>query len=179
MVADIQIPTVETKIAILKTKAEQNGAVLPDDVACFIASRVVANIRELEGSLIRVIAFASLTNQPITLELAQRVLQRTAEVKLAVKIDFNHIMSCVQKHYSYSLEDLRSQSRSKQLTMVRQIAMYLMKKLTDKSLQEIGYHLGRKDHSTVIHAFSKVQQQMDADPTFCAHVKALEQELLP
>jgi chromosomal replication initiator protein len=177
LVTDIQLPTTETKIAILKRKLDLNNHEISDDVIYFIASRIVSNIRELEGALIRVTAFAALTNQPITIELAKKLLLRTKEVK-ETAIDFNAIIKCLQKHYSYSLHDLRSQARDKQLSLVRQLAMYFMKKLTNKSLQEIGHFLGRKDHTTVMHAVTKIQSWLEVNHEFGEQIKKIEQEIV-
>ena len=177
LITDIQAPTIETKIAILKRKADMNGEVLPDEVAHFIASCLVSNIRELEGALIRIMAFASLTHQPITLDLAKKVLYRNREMKKTL-VNFNHIVDCLQNHYSYSLTELRSQKRNKQLSLVRQIAMYLMKKMTNKSLQEIGIYLGRKDHSTVLYGLNKVKRNVEKDPIFSNRIKHIEKEIM-
>jgi chromosomal replication initiator protein len=177
LVADIHMPTLETKIAIIKTKAEMSNEILQDDVAHFIASREVLNIRELEGALVRVMAFASLTKQPVTLELTKRVLMRTMEAQ-SHAVDFDRVIKCVGKYYSYDLADLRSRSRNKDLSFARQIAMFLMKKVTDKSLRDIGDFLGGRDHSTVMHAISKVEQQADERVEFQQLLKRLEQEIV-
>jgi chromosomal replication initiator protein len=179
LVTDIQPPSIETKIAILKKKADASKELLSDEVAEFIASRVISNIRELEGSLIRVIAFASLTKQPITLELAKKVLVRTEEEVAPGQIDLEKVVRCVNKYYSYSLGDLRSKNRNKDLSFARQVTMFLMKKVTDKSLRDIGFYLGGKDHSTVMHALKKVQYQADSDHSFAAKLKKMEKEILP
>lgn len=176
LVTDIQLPTTETKIAILKRKADLNQHEISDEVLHFIASRVVSNIRELEGALIRITAFAALTNQPITIDLAKKLLLRSQEVK-ETTIDFNTIIKCLHKHYSYSLSDLRSQARDKQLSLVRQLAMYFMKKFTNKSLQEIGHFLGRRDHTTVMHAVNKIRLYLERDEGFGEQIKKIEQEI--
>ena len=177
LVTDIQVPTTETKMAILKRKAELSHQKINDEVIEFIASRVVSNIRELEGALIRITAFAAFTEQEITLDLAKKILQKTKEPK-STKIDFNDIITLVQKHYSYSLTELRSKNRDKQLSFVRQLAMYLMKRLTDKSLHEVGYFFGRKDHTTVMHAVEKIDQCLKSDITLFAKIKEIEEDLL-
>lgn len=176
LVTDIQFPTTETKIAILKRKCELNQQVLTDDVIHFIASRGVSNIRELEGALIRINAYATLTNQVITVDLAKKLFVRPQEVR-ETSVDFNDIVKCLHKHYSFTLTDLRSQARNKKLSWVRQLAMYFMKKLTNKSLQEIGYYLGRKDHTTVIHAVNKIRLNVENDRDFAEFVKKIEQEI--
>ncbi|NBV29850.1 chromosomal replication initiator protein DnaA, partial [bacterium] len=178
LVTDIHKPPLETKIAILKKKAAIHGETLNDEIAEYVAHKADSNVRELEGSLIRILAYASLTKQPLSLELAQKVLAGQQAKKEEISIDFNKITHLVCKRYSYRLSDLRSTSRAKELSLVRQIAMYLMKKMTDKSLREIGIFLGRKDHSTVIHAFEKIEQTVKKDALFGSTLKALEEDIL-
>jgi len=177
LVSDIQMPALETKVAILKRKAELAQQQIDDEVLYYIASRVISNIRELEGALIRITAYAQLVNLPITLELAKKLFQKHREVRESV-LDFQTVISCLHRKYRYNVTDLRSQHRSKDVSQVRQLAMYLMKKLTNKSLQEIGHYLGRKDHTTVMHALQKVQRGIATDPAFAAQVQEIEQELL-
>lgn len=176
LVADIQQPSLETKVAIIKKKADLSNTIIDDEVAHFIASGTVANIRELEGSLIRVLAFASLTKQAVSLELAKRVLMRTPTQQQA-KHDFHAVIKCVQTYYSYSLQDLQSKSRNKDVAFARQVAMYLMKRITNKSLRDIGEYLGGRDHSTVMHAINKVEQYAEQRVDFRDHLKRMEQEI--
>ncbi len=176
LVADIHMPSLETKIAILKKKAEMSNEILDDEVAHFIAAREVPNVRELEGSLVRVMAFASLTKQPVCLDLAKKVLMRLPQAH-SIAVDFDRVVKCVGKYYSYNLHDLRSKSRNKDLSFARQIAMFLMKKVTDKSLRDIGEFLGGRDHSTVMHAISKVETEAATRTDFYAQLKRMEQEL--
>jgi len=154
-----------------------NGEFLSDDVAHFIASRVVSNIRELEGSLIRVMAFASLTGNDVTIELAQKVLHRINPYK-AMRTDLETVIHGMSTYYPYSLNDLRSKSRSKDLSFARQVAMFLMKKVTDKSLRDIGEFLGGRDHSTVMHALSKIDLHRKTDMDFEHKLKKMEHEIL-
>ncbi|HSW74117.1 MAG TPA: chromosomal replication initiator protein DnaA, partial [Candidatus Limnocylindria bacterium] len=177
LVADIQQPSLETKIAIVKKKAELSNEPIDDEVCHFIAMRTVSNIRELEGALIRVIAFASLTKQPISLELAKRVLVRAPEEHVA-HADFETVMHCVNKYYSYKIDELRSKSRSKEISFARQVAMFLMKKVTNKSLRDIGDFLGGRDHSTVMHAINRVEQHAQNHVEFDQQLKRMEQEVL-
>lgn len=177
LVADIRAPELETKVAILKKKAEMSGEHIDNDVAHFIASRDISNIRELEGSLVRVMAFASLTNQPLTLELARRVLCHVAQPK-TMMVDFDNVIKCIGNYYPYSLDDLRSKIRSKELSQARHVAMYLMKKMTGKSLRDIGLFLGGRDHSTVMHALSKVEQEIQTNDDFSAHLKKIESDIV-
>ena len=176
LVADMHMPPLETKIAILKRKAHANNEVLADDVAHFIADTVISNIRELEGALIRVIAFAALTKQTITLELAQKVLLRPREDHCE-PIDFEKIITSLRRHYAYTLEDLRSKKRNKDIAQVRHLAIYLMKKYTHKSLRDIGFFLGGRNHSTVMHAYQKVQASLAHDEQLAKKLRLIEQEL--
>jgi len=179
LVADIQMPDTETKIAILKRKAEANNIDLPDDVADFIGSRVLSNIRELEGALIRVGAFASLTNQPITLELGKKVLLNlNGQKKKEKSIMPNTVLKAVARSYQVSTLDIRSKKRNKDIAVVRQVAFYLMKKLTYCSLQAIGGYIGGRNHSTVIHAISKVEEIREKDRNFAQKIKKIEYDIL-
>jgi chromosomal replication initiator protein len=157
LIADIQPPDLETKTAILKKKAETEAVPLPDNVAMYIASRIKSNIRELEGSLIRLLAYASLTGRPLTIELAQDVLRNVLDHDdRAVTIE--QIQKFVAEYYQLKLHDLKSRNNSKSVAMPRQIAMYLCKMLTHASLPEIGRSFGGKHHSTVIHSIKKVEE---------------------
>jgi chromosomal replication initiator protein len=165
LIADIQSPDLETKIAILKKKAETEAVPLPDDVAIYIAGKIKSNIRELEGSLIRLIAYASLTGQEISLGLAQEVLKNILdhEVK-AVTIEI--IQKFVADYYNLKMVELKSRNNSKSVAKPRQIAMYLCKSLTHASLPEIGRSFGGKHHSTVIHSIRKVEDLRKRDTDF-------------
>jgi chromosomal replication initiator protein len=174
LVTDIHVPSLETKIAILKKKACASGEELPDDVAHFIGSCVISNIRELEGGLIRVLAFATLTKQSVNLELAKRVLLRSMPAQKQRVIDFDHIIASIYKHYPYDPKELRAKGRNKELAFVRQIAMFLMKKHTDKSLRDIGTFLGGRDHSTVMHAIAKVEGLMVENSEFQKKIAEIE-----
>jgi len=177
LIADITAPTLETKMAIIKKKAEMHHEFLDDTIVEHIASTVHSNVRELEGALIRVFAFASLTKQPLTLELAQKVLTRTRETK-STAIDLQKISATVAEHFDYSLQEIRSPKRDKDLTLARHIAIYLMKQHTQHSLREIGKFLERKDHSTILHALEKVEERKQSDPTFIQMLNQLEQQLM-
>jgi chromosomal replication initiator protein len=164
LIADIQPPDLETKVAILKRKAEAEGVPLPDAVAIYIAGKIKSNIRELEGSLIRLIAYASLTGREISLPLAQDVLRNVLQnEERAVTIEI--IQKFVSDYYQLKVVDLKSRNNSKSIAMPRQIAMYLCKNLTNASLPEIGRSFGGKHHSTVIHSIKKIEalRQNDGD----------------
>jgi chromosomal replication initiator protein len=165
LIADIQSPDLETKIAILKKKAESEGIPLPDNVAMYIAGKIKSNIRELEGSLIRLIAYASLTGREISLGLAQDVLRNILQHdEKAVTIEI--IQKFVADWYQLKLGELKSRNNSKSIAMPRQIAMYLCKSLTSASLPEIGRSFGGKHHSTVIHSIRKIEALRQSDGNF-------------
>lgn len=176
LVTDIYEPSLETKVAILKKKAELSNEMVEDDVLYFIAEQVTSNIRELEGALVRVIAFSSLTQQAITLELAQRVLDRVP-VKKDKVIDFESIIKVVNKNYRCTMTELCSKSRNKHVTFTRHVAMYFMKQLTEKSLRDIGHFLGGRDHTTVVHALDKIERHIQDNPNFGLELKRIESEL--
>ncbi|MFB9234638.1 chromosomal replication initiator protein DnaA [Plantactinospora siamensis] len=160
LLADIQPPDLETRIAILQKKAAQERLFAPPDVLEFIASRVSNSIRELEGALIRVTAFASLTRSSVELSLAEEVLRDFIPDGAGPEITADQIMASTADYFGVSLEDLRGNSRSRVLVNARQVAMYLCRELTDLSLPRIGQAFGGRDHTTVMHADRKIRQQM-------------------
>ncbi|MEV4491203.1 chromosomal replication initiator protein DnaA [Micromonospora coxensis] len=160
LLADIQPPDLETRIAILQKKAAQERLFAPPDVLEFIASRVSNSIRELEGALIRVTAFASLTRSNVELSLAEEVLRDFIPDGAGPEITADQIMVSTSEYFGVSLEDLRGHSRSRVLVNARQVAMYLCRELTDLSLPRIGQAFGGRDHTTVMHADRKIRQQM-------------------
>jgi chromosomal replication initiator protein len=172
LIADIQPPDLETKIAILKRKAEAEGVPLPDDVALYIAGRIKSNIRELEGSLIRLLAYASLTGRDVSMSLVQEVLRDVLRHEdRAVTIDM--IQKFVADYYQLKLVDLKSKNNSKSIALPRQVAMYLCKALTSASLPEIGKSFGGKHHSTVIHSIRKVEELRQKDGAFNTLINTL------
>jgi chromosomal replication initiator protein len=160
LLADIQPPDLETRIAILQKKAAQERLFAPPDVLEFIASRIASSIRELEGALIRVTAFANLTRSPVELSLAEEVLRDFIPDGSGPEITADQIMAATADYFGVSLEDLRGHSRSRVLVNARQVAMYLCRELTDLSLPRIGQAFGGRDHTTVMHADRKIRQQM-------------------
>ena len=165
LIADIHPPDIETRVAILKRKAEAEAVPLPDGVAMYIAGRIKSNVRELEGSLIRLIAYASLTGHEITLELTQEVLKNVIDQDdKAVTIET--IQRFVSDYYHLKVVDLKSRNNSKSVAMPRQIGMYLCKSLTHASLPEIGRSFGGKHHSTVIHSLKKIGALRKKDDHF-------------
>jgi chromosomal replication initiator protein len=163
MGADIQPPEFETRVAILKKKAELDRVTLPDDVAYFIANRVKSNIRELEGSLVRIRAFSNLTGRPLTLDLAQEVLANIwgAEEHL---VTIDDILRRVAEVFHVKPQDLRAKTRTKAVAFPRQLAMYVARQLTSDSYAEIGRGFGGKDHTTVLHAVNKIDALLQQDP---------------
>jgi chromosomal replication initiator protein len=156
LVTDIQPPDFETRMAILKKKSERETVVVPDDVFSFLAEKIRSNIRELEGALIRVVAFAKLVGKDLSLDMAKEVLKdMILEGEKKVTIDL--IQRKVSEYFDIKLSDMRAKKRSKAIAYPRQIAMYLARQLTDYSLPEIGDHFGGRDHATVIHACDKIE----------------------
>ena len=165
LIADIQPPDLETKVAILKKKSEAEAVPLPDDVALYIAGKIKSNIRELEGSLIRLIAYASLTGHNISLPLAQDVLRDILD-RDDQNVTIKMIQQFVANYYQLRVADLKSRNNSKNVTLPRQIAMYLSKSLTSHSLPQIGKSFGGKHHSTVIHSIKKIDGLCKRDRAF-------------
>lgn len=160
LLTDIQPPELETRIAILRKKALSEGLSAPDDALEYIASKIASNIRELEGALIRVTAFASLNRQPVDVALAEMVLKDLITDDGAQEITSSQILQQTADYFKLSMEELCSKSRTRTLVTARQIAMYLCRELTDMSLPKIGQELGGRDHTTVIHADRKIRELM-------------------
>ena len=160
LITDIQPPELETRIAILRKKAAQDKLNAPDDVLEFIASKISTNIRELEGALIRVTAFASLNRQPVDMGLAEIVLRDLIPSDVTPEITAPTIMAATASYFSLTIDDLCGTSRSRALVNARQIAMYLCRELTELSLPKIGQTFGGRDHTTVMHADRKIRQLM-------------------
>jgi len=163
LTTDIQPPDLETRVAILKKKIEREPVSVPDEVIFFIAQLIKTNIRELEGALIRTIAYSLLEEEPVTLQLTKEVLKDLLkEPKKLITVDF--IQRCVVEEFSVTLQDLKTKRRNKQVVLPRQIAMYLSRELTDLSLPEIGEAFGGKDHTTVLHSYNKIKENVLHDP---------------
>jgi len=176
LIADIQPPDTETKVAILKKKAAEDGIPLPDDVALYLAENIASNIRQLEGSLISVGAFASLTGSVITIALADEVLQKHfRDLKPSITIEF--VQRVVARHFNLKVHDLKSARKLKSVTLPRQIAMYLCREHTNHSYPHIGEEFGGKDHSTVIHAVKSIQRKIKDDNAVRGAVTVLEKEI--
>jgi chromosomal replication initiator protein len=172
LIADIQPPDLETKMAILKRKAEAEGVPLPNEVALYIAGRIKSNIRELEGSLIRLLAWASLKGQHVTMQMTQEVLHdvlRHDEKTVTIE----KIQKFVAEYYRLKVAELKSRDNSKSVSMPRQVAMYICKSLTNASLPEIGKNFGGKHHSTVIYSIRKIEDLRQRDPSFNTLINTL------
>jgi len=177
LIADLQPPDVETRIAILRKKSEDEGVKLPEDVIQFLSTTMKSNIRELEGSLVRLGAYASLTGQIITLDMAKNVLRDLiGDKKKIVAMDDIQEAVCTQFHIK--MTELKSRRRSKTLVHPRQIAMYLCRELTDASYPEIGRQFGGKDHTTIIHACRQVTKAKEADTALHTTLETLKEQIL-
>jgi chromosomal replication initiator protein len=162
LIADIQPPDLETKVAILKRKAEIEKIDLPDDVALFIASKIKSNIRELEGSLVRLVAYASLKGLKIDLALAQETLKNIIDEE-SNGVSIETIQKAVAQQYRLKVSDLKSKNNSRSIAVPRQVAMYLCKSMTKSSLPEIGREFGGKHHTTVLHSINKITALVETD----------------
>ncbi|HYE31736.1 MAG TPA: chromosomal replication initiator protein DnaA [Methylomirabilota bacterium] len=177
LVTDLQPPDIETRVAILRKKEKSLGVELPDEILNFLAARIRANIRRLEGALIRVASYASLTGQKITIEIAESLLRDvlTEEGRNAVSIE--SIQKRVAEHFDIRLADMTSKRRPENIAFPRQIAMYLARQLTESSLSHIGEAFGGRDHGTVLHACRQVKDRMEVDPEVRRKVGDLEKKL--
>jgi chromosomal replication initiator protein len=165
LIADIQVPDFETRMAILKKKADVENLNVANDVMGYIASKIKSNIRELEGALIRIIAYSSLTNREVSVDLATEALKDIISKKQGKNVTIDAIQDVVASYYNLRIEDLKSQRRTRSISYPRQIAMYLSRKLTDMSLPKIGEEFGGRDHTTVIHAYEKISENLKTDDT--------------
>ena len=163
LIADIQAPDFETRMAILKKKADVEKLNVPNEVMVYIATKIKSNIRELEGALIRIIAYSSLTNREVTVDLATEALKDIISNKQNKSITIDLIQDVVATYFNLRVEDLKSQRRTRNVAYPRQIAMYLSRKLTDMSLPKIGEEFGGRDHTTVIHAYEKISESLNKD----------------
>ncbi|KPJ69704.1 chromosomal replication initiation protein [candidate division WOR-1 bacterium DG_54_3] len=178
LTADIQAPDFETRIAILQKKAELSELLVPNEILSYIASKILSNIRELEGALIRVVAFASLNASEISIPLVDQVLKDILEPqrnKSNLSIDL--IKKVAAEYYSVKLDDMSAKIRTKEIAIARQIAMYLARELTASSLPKIGEEFGGRDHTTVLHAYEKIKSLMKSDPSTQEAVKIIAQKL--
>ena len=176
LIADIQPPDTETKVAILKKKAQLENILLPNNVAFFLASNTSSNIRILEGCLVRISAFSKLTGTDVSLDLAKDVLRNiiTSEDQ---SVPIESIQKCVASHFNLRVSDLKAKKKTKQIVLARQIAIYLSRKLSKLSLVEIGERFGGKDHSTVLHAIHKIEGHIRTDQTIVGTIEKIKSQL--
>ncbi|MER3446183.1 MAG: chromosomal replication initiator protein DnaA [Candidatus Dadabacteria bacterium] len=177
LITDIQPPETETKVAILKKKAEAEKIMLPDDVALFLAQNITSNIRELEGTLTNISAYAKLLNTEITIELAREVLKNIVKEHTRQVMSIESIQKEVANFFGIKLQELKSEKKVKNVALPRQVAMYLARRYTGASFPEIGEKFGGKDHSTVIHAVRKIETMIGEDPTLKEMVNAVSRRI--
>lgn len=177
LIIDVHPPSVETKIAILQKKLQLSQEVVPTEVLEYVASLPIANVRELEGALMRVMAFGCLTGNPVTLELAQNVLHEHHAPVIPQGVSPETVLHTVARYYGLTPAQLRSKDRDKQLVHVRHVAMYILKKMTSASTTDIAQLLNRADHTTVLHGIAKVQNKLDNDPTLHSVLQTITRQL--
>ena len=177
LIADIHPPEIETKIAILEKKAQENNMVLPTNVAHYVASQVESNIRELEGYLIRISAFSSITGKEIDINLTKEVLKKILKRIEREEVTIEEIIKTIAAKLNVKVSDIKSQKKNKNLVFARQIAMYLARKLTALSFPDIGEKVGGRDHSTVIYANNKMKKACDEDKNLKKIVQEIEEAL--
>lgn len=177
LIADIQAPDLETRIAILRKKANLEGLEIADEVISYIATKIQSNIRELEGALIRVVAYSSLTNKEVTEELVEEALKDILSGSRPKDITVDGIKDAVSKAYKMRMDDFSSKKRTRAIAFPRQIAMYITRELTDLSLPKIGDEFGGRDHTTVIHACDKINKDMENDENFKRKIDDLIEDI--
>lgn len=177
LIADIQAPDLETRIAILRKKAQMENLDVPNDIMVYIASKIKSNIRELEGALIRIIAYSSLTNKDVTIDLAEEALKDILSSTKPKEVNVAFIKETVSKHLDIKMDDFNSKKRTRAISYPRQIAMYLCRELTDLSLPKIGEEFGGRDHTTVIHAYDKISKELETDEDLKKKIDNLMKEI--
>lgn len=177
LITDIQAPDFETRIAILRKKSERDRIDIPNDVFDFIASKIKSNIRELEGALNRVIAYATLTKKDVDINLVNEALKDVFSSSTIRKIDVELIKTVVAEYFNIKIDDFDSKKRTRQIAYPRQVAMYICRELTDLSLPKIGEEFGGRDHTTVIHACEKISQEISSDYEMKNRIDALIKEI--
>ncbi|WP_432662102.1 chromosomal replication initiator protein DnaA [Wukongibacter baidiensis] len=177
LITDIQAPDFETRIAILRKKAELENIDIENEVLHFIAKKIKSNIRELEGALIRISAYSSLTNKDVSIDLANEALKDIISSSKPKQITISYIKDIVAQNHNVKVEDLNSKRRTRSITYPRQIAMYICRELTDLSLPKIGEEFGGRDHTTVIHAYDKISKDIKADNDFKNRIEKIVKEI--
>ena len=170
---DLQPPNFETRIAILKQKMEQKSIYIPDNVLELICKNITTNVRDLEAALLRLIAYAELVDKKVTLDIAQQQLKETFSIQRHGKISVDHVQRVVSDYFNISTSDLKGKRRNKAIVLPRQIAMYIIRDLTEYSTTEIGLEFGGRDHTTVMHACQKIESRMKTDSTLEPTIKNL------
>ncbi len=178
LIADIQPPEIETKIAIIEKKAQENRLTLPSNVSFYVASQAETNIRELEGYLVRIAAYSSLTGKEIDLDLVKAVLNKLIHKEEKREISIDEIVKTVAARLNVKISDIKSPKKNKNLVLARQTTMFLARELTGASFPDIGYKIGGRDHSTVIHAHSKIKRSLETDPSLKELLESLQESLL-
>lgn len=173
LITDIQPPDLETRIAILRKKATDDNLIVSQDVLNYIATHIQSNIRELEGALVRVTAHCNLHNSPINVETVADALKDILKAPIHKPITIETIQEIVAEHYGIKIGDMKSKRRTRNITFPRQIAMYLARELTDSSLPEIGESFGGRDHTTVMHGYEKIENELKLDPALQSNIKEL------
>ena len=181
LTADIQSPDYETRMAILKKRAELDGLDIPNDVMEYVANNIKSNIRELEGALNKICVYANLTkkNEPITVDIAEEALKDLISPDAKKEITPTMIAEIVASHYHITMDDLISKKKNKEIAYPRQITMYLCRKLTDAPLQTVGNLLGKRDHSTVIHGIEKIENDLKKNPSLQSNINVLIKKIDP
>ncbi|MBE3572127.1 MAG: chromosomal replication initiator protein DnaA [Moorella humiferrea] len=177
LITDIQPPDLETRMAILRKKAAAENISIPDDVMFFMAQKIDSNIRELEGALLRVAAYAAFTKEEITVDMAERLLKDALNLSRPKPVTINLIQEVVARYFNIKQEDLKAKKRNRTVAYPRQIAMYLARELMDASLPQIGEAFGGRDHTTVLHAYTKIRDDLKNDPSLAQTISQLIQEI--
>ncbi len=177
LITDLQPPDLETRTAILKKKALSDGIDIPDHVIQYIAEKIVTNIRELEGALIRIVAYASLSESPVTLELTEAALQDIIFTRQK-NITITNVIEATADGFNIKPEEVKSKKRTQNIALTRQVAMYLCRMLTDLSLPKIGEEFGGRDHTTVLHAFKKIEEMIANDTDFKHRIELIKNNIL-
>ena len=173
LIVDIQPPDLETRVAILRKKMEPEGINIPEEVTFYIANKIKFNIRELEGALTKIIAYSSLMKKDITLNLAREILKEILSQERGEEISVEAIQKMVAKTFNIRYEDMKIKKRNREIVFPRQVAMYLCREITDYSLPEIGKEFGKRDHTTVIHAYNKIQERIKVDAELYNKIKEI------
>jgi chromosomal replication initiator protein len=177
LIADVQLPDYEMRTAILRAKADELGAKVPDDVAEYIAQKDQSNIRELEGALNKVLAFSQITGQALTLQLAMEALTDASISSRRRSITPASVVEAVARHYDVSLRELTGRARNKEIVLPRQVAMYLLREETGSSLVDIGHELGKRDHTTVMHGITKIERELTTNTSLRTQIMAIREAL--